>query len=188
MVINPAKEAGLVKFAVPKSAKSLISGGSEIASEYLQPKVGSDLALLKGLAKAVLELGAENQEFIKAYAEDFESFKADIHNTNWSDICEITGLSKDKIEEVAALYAKSEKAVFAWGMGITHHLNGVENVEYISNLALLRGMLGKQNAGLLPLRGHSNVQGIGTIGVKPCLLYTSPSPRDQRGSRMPSSA
>ena len=169
VVINPAKEAGLVKFAVPKSAKSLISGGSEIASEYLQPKVGSDLALFKGLAKAILELGAENREFIADYSEGFESFKTDIQNTHWPDICESTGLSKEQIEKIAALYAKSERAVFAWGMGITHHLNGVENVEYIANLALLRGMLGKQNAGLLPLRGHSNVQGIGTIGVKPVL-------------------
>ena len=169
VVINPAKEAGLVKFAVPKSAKSLISGGSDIASAYLQPKVGSDLALFKGLAKAVLEMGAENREFVAEHTENFEKFKADIQFTKWSEVCEATGLAQEQIEEVAALYAESERAVFAWGMGITHHLNGVENVEYISNLALLRGMVGKRNAGLLPLRGHSNVQGIGTIGVKPVL-------------------
>jgi molybdopterin-dependent oxidoreductase alpha subunit len=169
VVINPAKEPGLVKFAVPKSPKSMLAGGSEIASRYLQPKVASDLALLKGLAKAILELGAENSEFITQYTECFEAFKADIESTTWSDVCDATGLSQSKIEDVAQLYAKAERAVFAWGMGITHHRNGVENVEYISNLALLRGMLGKQNAGLLPLRGHSNVQGIGTIGVKPVL-------------------
>lgn len=70
---------------------------------------------------------------------------------------------------VANVYARSESAVFAWGMGMTHHLHGVANVEQIANLALLRGMIGRPHAGLLPLRGHSNVQGIGTIGVKPVL-------------------
>lgn len=169
VVINPAKEAGLIKFAVPKSAKSLMSGGSDIASAYLQPRVGSDLALFKGLAKALLEMGAENKEFIAQHTENFEQFKVDIQSTGWFEILEATGLSQERIEDIASLYAKSERTVFAWGMGITHHLNGVENVEYISNLALLRGMLGKRNAGLLPLRGHSNVQGIGTIGVKPVL-------------------
>lgn len=169
VVINPAKEAGLVKFAVPKSAKSLASGGSEIASHYIQPRVGSDLALLKGLCKAVLEEGGSDANFIEDYTQDFDSFKTDIEQSSWSDICAATGLAQSEIEEVAQLYMRSERAVFAWGMGITHHLNGVENVEYISNLALLRGMIGKPNAGLLPLRGHSNVQGIGTIGVKPVL-------------------
>lgn len=169
VVINPAKEAGLVKFAVPKSAKSLASGGSEIASQYLQPKVGSDLALLKGLCKAVIEAGGSDANFIEDYTEDFGSFKTDIEQTSWPDISAATGLARAEIEEVALLYMRAERAVFAWGMGITHHLNGVENVEYISNLALLRGMIGKPNSGLLPLRGHSNVQGIGTIGVKPVL-------------------
>ena len=169
VVINPAKEAGLVKFAVPKSVKSMVSGGSEIASRYLQPKVGSDLALLKGLCKAVLELGGIDTNFIEDYTQDFVSFKEDIEKSAWPDLCAATGLTQLEIEEVAQLYIKAERVVFAWGMGITHHRNGVENVEYISNLALLRGMLGKRNAGLLPLRGHSNVQGIGTIGVKPVL-------------------
>jgi molybdopterin-dependent oxidoreductase alpha subunit len=169
VVINPAKEAGLVKFAVPKSPKSILSGGTEIASAYLQPKVGSDLALLKGLCKAVIEADAVDSRFVHEYAENFDEFLKDIESTTWSDICAATGLTQFEVEEVAKLYIKAERAVFAWGMGITHHRNGVENVEYISNLALLRGMVGKKNAGLLPLRGHSNVQGIGTIGVKPVL-------------------
>ena len=78
-------------------------------------------------------------------------------------------MSKNALQEIANVYCHSENAVFAWGMGITHHKHGVANVEYISNLALLRGMIGKRFSGLLPLRGHSNVQGIGTIGVKPVL-------------------
>lgn len=169
VVINPAREPGLVKFAVPKSAKSMLIGGHHIASYYLQPKIGSDIAVLKGIAKAVIERGAENREFIDEHCLGFEAFFADIDAISWAEICSETGLSQTDIESVAAAYALSKNTVFAWGMGITHHLHGCENVEYIANLALLRGMIGRPMTGLLPLRGHSNVQGIGTIGVKPVL-------------------
>ena len=169
VVINPAKEPGLVKFAVPKSPSSLFSGGTEIASAYLQPRIGSDIAVLKGLAKAVLAIGAEDARFIADHAEAFGAFRTDLDALSWGEITAASGLTQDQIEAVASIYAKSQNAVFAWGMGMTHHLHGVANVEAIANLALLRGMVGKRFAGLLPLRGHSNVQGIGTIGVKPLL-------------------
>lgn len=169
IVINPAKEPGLVRFAVPKSASSMLSGGSWIASDYLQPHIGSDVPLLKGIAKAVLELGGENTTFIDNYTNHFADFKRDIEASSWEQICKACGISAENIRRVARLYCNAEKAVFAWGMGVTHHQHGVENIEYISNLALLRGMVGKVYSGLLPLRGHSNVQGIGTIGVKPVL-------------------
>ena len=169
VVINPAKEPGLVKFAVPKSPSSLFSGGTEIASAYLQPRIGSDIAVLKGLAKAVLAMGAEDARFIADHAEAFAALRTDIEALSWGEITAASGLTQDQIEAVASIYAKSQNAVFAWGMGMTHHLHGVANVEAIANLALLRGMVGKRFAGLLPLRGHSNVQGIGTIGVKPLL-------------------
>lgn len=169
VVINPAKEPGLLRFAVPKSPKSMLLGGSDIASDYLQPRIGTDLSLLKGLAKAVIENGFHNLDFIENYTNGFEEFLTDIKNTNWQEICCNCGLSQAEIERVAKLYGNAKSVVFAWGMGMTHHLNGVENIEAIANLALLRAMVGKPSAGLLPLRGHSNVQGIGTIGVKPVL-------------------
>lgn len=170
VVINPAREPGLVKFAVPKSPKSLLAGGTLIASEYLQPRIGEDLTLIKGIAKSILETFAEDREYIDSHTTDFEGYSANIHETSWDTIVERTGVSRHSIETVAEIYAKSKSTVFAWGMGITHHLNGVDNVEAIASLALLRGMIGKPGSGLLPLRGHSNVQGIGTIGVKPVLL------------------
>lgn len=169
IILNPAKEAGLVRFALPKSAKSMLTGGDWIASDYLQPRIGSDLALLKGLSKAVLALRAEDMAFISDHTEGFATFHADIEATTWLEIEEQTGLSQSDVERVADLYARAKSAVIAWGMGVTHHLNGVQNVEYIANLCLLRGQIGRLGAGLLPLRGHSNVQGIGTIGVKPVL-------------------
>ena len=169
VIINPAKEAGLVRFALPKSVKSMLTGGDWIASDYLQPRIGGDMAVLKGLAKAVLAANSQDEAFISAHSNGFAIFRADIEATGWEDIETQSGLSRADIERVAALYAKSKSAVFAWGMGITHHLNGCDNVEYIANLALLCGQIGRPGAGLLPLRGHSNVQGIGTIGVKPVL-------------------
>ena len=171
-MINPAREPGLVKFAVPKSPSSLLAGGSEIASVYLQPRIGEDVWLFKGLAKALHELDALDHDFISQWTEGYEEFIGDIRSQSWQTIVDTCGVAQSEIVEVAKLYAASHSTVFAWGMGMTHHLHGVENVEYISNLALLRGMIGRPGAGLLPLRGHSNVQGIGTIGVKPVLSDT----------------
>jgi molybdopterin-dependent oxidoreductase alpha subunit len=167
IVINPAKEPGLVKFAVPKSPGSLLRGGDEIASDWLQPRIGSDIALFKGLGKGVLELGAEDRTFLAGWTEGLDAFKADLDALSWDEITATTGIARDDIMRVATAYARRRNVVSAWGMGMTHHLHGVANVEAIANLALLRGMIGRPYAGLLPLRGHSNVQGIGTIGVKP---------------------
>jgi molybdopterin-dependent oxidoreductase alpha subunit len=167
IVINPAKEPGLVKFAVPKSPGSMLAGGTEIASDYLQPRIGSDIALFKGLMKAILEIGAEHRAFIDTHAVGFDALRADLDALSWDTIEATCGIARADIERVATRYASRQNVVFAWGMGMTHHLHGTANVEAIANLALLRGMIGKRYAGLLPLRGHSNVQGIGTIGVKP---------------------
>ena len=169
VVINPAREPGLVRFAVPKSPASLIAGGTEIASHYLQPRIGSDRVLLQGLAKSVLEQQAQDVDFVSTYTLDFAAYRDIVTRLEWSFVEQETGLSRQEIQDVARLYGRSKRAVFAWGMGLTHHLHGVQNIEEVANLALLRGMVGKTGAGLLPLRGHSNVQGIGTIGVKPVL-------------------
>ncbi len=169
IVINPAKEPGLVKFSVPKSPSSLIKGGNEIASHYLQPKIGSDIWVMSGIAKSLIASNAIDLAFIHAYTESFSHYEKQLNAIPWEAIEFHSGLSQSAIENVAHCYSQAGSAVFAWGMGVTHHTNGCDNVESIVNLALLRGMVGKPGAGLLPLRGHSNVQGIGTIGVKPVL-------------------
>ena len=169
IVINPAREPGLVKFAVPKSPGSMIAGGTEIASLYLQPNIGTDQMLLAGIAKAVLASGNDESEYIDRYTTGFSDYAASLVKLPWSTVVRITGVSEADIKRVADRYIQSENAVFAWGMGLTHHIDGVGNIEQLANLALMRGMVGKVGAGLLPLRGHSNVQGIGTIGVKPVL-------------------
>ncbi len=169
VVINPMRESGLVRFAAPKMISSMIRGGDEIASHYLQPRIGSDIALFTAIAKAVLEKGGENREFIEAHTTGFAELAEHVRSQEWENLLSECGVTRESVDEVADAYLASKNAIFAWGMGMTHHLHGVENIEWISNLALLRGMLGKPAAGLLPLRGHSNVQGIGTIGVKPVL-------------------
>lgn len=169
IVINPAKEPGLVRFALPKSPKSMMIGGSEIANYYLQPNIGEDLSLLYGIAKAIVETHQENEAFIKAYTEGYAEYKTFIENLSWEEILSRCGLDKTDIDVVAKRLAEAKSPVFAWGMGITHHVNGCDNVEAIASLSLLCGAIGRPGAGLLPLRGHSNVQGVGTIGVKPVL-------------------
>ena len=169
VIVNPAKEAGLVRFALPKSPRSLLKGGDWIASEYVQPRIGGDAALLKGLSKAIVEQGLEARAFIDAHTNGFGAFLANLHATTWEEIERGSGLDRTAIATLARKIAQARNAVFAWGMGITHHLNGSDTVEAIACLALLTGHLGREGAGLLPLRGHSNVQGIGTIGVKPVL-------------------
>ena len=169
VVINPLREAGLVQFAAPKMVSSMIKGGDEVASLYLQPRIGSDIALFTALAKAILEKGAIDKGFIDSHCDGYAELVDYLLQQSWPDLEKQCGIARADIDKVAEAYSQSDKAIFAWGMGMTHHRHGVDNIEWISNLALLRGMVGKIGAGLLPLRGHSNVQGIGTIGVKPVL-------------------
>lgn len=169
IIINPAREAGLVRFAVPKSPASLFKGGDWIASDYLQPRVGGDIALLKALAAVILKHNRAADEFIARHTTGAEAFKADVLASPLQTLAEDCAIAVADIERVALKIARAANGVFAWGMGVTHHLHGSQSVEMIANLALLTGHIGRPGAGLLPLRGHSNVQGIGTIGVKPVL-------------------
>lgn len=169
VVINPLREAGLVQFAAPKMMSSMLKGGDEVASIYLQPKTASDISVFTAIAKGVVERGGCADVFIARYCNGFPDFLAHLRSQSWEKLLDNCGLDRAEIDKVVTCYMASEKAIFAWGMGMTHHCHGVDNIEWISNLALLRGVVGKPHAGLLPLRGHSNVQGIGTIGVKPVL-------------------
>jgi molybdopterin-dependent oxidoreductase alpha subunit len=167
VVVNPMKEVGLVNFSVPSDVWSLLFG-SKIASLYVQPHIGGDIALLLGLAKCVLLREAEDRLFL-AHTEGFEAFVEQVKATPWDQIEKNAGIERAVIEQMADLYCQARNVVFGWTMGITHHEHGVENVHAIVNVALLRGMVGRPHAGLLPIRGHSNVQGIGSMGVAPSL-------------------
>lgn len=168
IVVNPIVETGLVKFRVPSNPRSLLFG-DRIASLYVQPHIGGDLALLTGVAKRIDEMGAQDQAFLTDHCEGAEAWLAQIRATSWSEICASSGVSQDQINAIAERYASAKRVVFSWTMGVTHHAHGVENVQAIVNLALMRGMVGRPHAGLMPIRGHSNVQGIGSMGVTPQL-------------------
>ncbi|XZE44736.1 FdhF/YdeP family oxidoreductase [Pirellulaceae bacterium SH467] len=168
IVINPLRELGLIRFKVPSDPISMLFG-TNIANHYLQPHIGGDLAAMAGIAKAVLELGAEDTSYMREYCDRWEEYVAGIRATSWREICEKSGLTEKELRQVADVYAESKGSVFSWTMGITHHTHGVENVQGIVNLALLRGMIGRKGAGMMPIRGHSNVQGIGSVGVTPKL-------------------
>ncbi len=169
IIVNPLREPGLVRFRVPSDWKSMLLDESDIASTYVQPNIGGDIALLKGISKILVEQKRLDIDFISKHTNGFNEFEEDVNNTLWEDIEKSSGVVRSEIEQLADLYYTADNVVFTWSMGITQHLHGVENVESIVNLALLRGMVGRKEAGLLPLRGHSNVQGLGSMGVTPTL-------------------
>ena len=168
VVVNPLKESGLVHFRVPSDPRSLLFG-SDIASLYVQPHIGGDIPTLAGVAKAVLERGGDDQAFITGHTEGFTDFRNHLDATPWPAIESAAGVSRGTMSRVAEMFMAANDAVIGWTMGITHHLHGVENVQMITNLALLRGMIGRSHAGVMPIRGHSNVQGMGSVGVTPQL-------------------
>ncbi|VAX39844.1 Putative formate dehydrogenase oxidoreductase protein [hydrothermal vent metagenome] len=168
IVINPAIELGMVNFRIPSDMRSLLFGSS-IASLYVQPHIGGDLALLAGIAKRIDEMGATDKDFLKNHCDGWDDLAKHLHNLSWEEIVSKSGVSQEEIDCIAEKYAKAKNVIFSWTMGITHHLHGVQNVQAIANLAMMRGMAGKQHAGLMPIRGHSNVQGIGSMGVTPQL-------------------
>src|SRR5262245_5001804 len=168
VVINPVRELGLVNFRVPSDVRSLLFGSS-IASLYVQPHIGGDIALLTGVAKEVLARGGADREFIERATEGFEAFVRQVEAASWNEIERSSGVARDDIRRIAEMYVRANHAVFGWTMGITHHLHGEDNVRMIASLALLRGMVGRPHAGLMPIRGHSNVQGVGSVGVTPQL-------------------
>ncbi|BAU14938.1 oxidoreductase alpha subunit [Leptolyngbya sp. NIES-3755] len=166
IVINPAIEVGLVKFGSPAfPIKSMLSGGSEISSLYLQPIPGSDVALFVGLQKALIEQNLVQQNFLEAHVEQWEAVINYAKSISWEVITEACGVSKPEIDLAANIIGTSEGVVFAWAMGVTQQVNGVDNIYSIANTALLSGNVGKEGAGTMPIRGHSNVQGFGSMGV-----------------------
>jgi molybdopterin-dependent oxidoreductase alpha subunit len=166
IVINPCVEVGLVKFASPAyPIKSMLSGGSEISSLYLQPIPGSDVALFVGIQKALIEQNLAQIDFLKSHTENWQSVVDQAQSTDWDTIVQTCGVSLAEIEVAAKIIGHANAVVFAWAMGVTQQANGVDNIFSIANTALLSGNAGKPGAGTMPIRGHSNVQGFGSMGV-----------------------
>src|ERR1700692_196486 len=185
VVLNPLRERALERFAAPQSPVEMITlGSTRIASEYCQVSVGGDVAALKGIMKLVLEsheIAVQTNDepvldvaFIEQHTHGFVAFAEDLRRTNWDDILRVSGLSRDQIQRMAAVYINAKAVIICYGMGITQHRHGSGNVQQLVNLLLLRGNFRKPGAGICPVRGHSNVQGDRTVGIdekpKPELL------------------
>jgi molybdopterin-dependent oxidoreductase alpha subunit len=168
IVVNPLRELGLVRFRVPSQWRSMLFG-STVSDLYLQPHAGGDVALLKALLKAVVERGGVDTAFVAAHTSGWEAVEADLAAASWPTLVAESGVPRDDMERAADLLCAARRGVFLWAMGLTHHAHGVDNVLALANLALARGWLGREGAGLLPVRGHSNVQGVGSCGVSPVL-------------------
>jgi molybdopterin-dependent oxidoreductase alpha subunit len=166
IVVNPLIEIGLVKFGSPAfPIKSLLAGGSEISSLYLQPVPGSDVALFVGIQKALIEQELVQWDYLKAHTDGWEAVIEQARVTSWETITQTCGISREEIQFTASVIGNVRGVVFAWAMGATQHANAVDNICSIANTALLTGNAGKLGAGTMPIRGHSNVQGFGSMGV-----------------------
>jgi molybdopterin-dependent oxidoreductase alpha subunit len=172
--INPLRERGLERFIHPQEIMPMLLGrATPISTAYLQPRVGSDVALLKGIMKHVLDaerLAAGrvlDHGFLRKHTVGFDELVADLHATPWAQIEEQTGLTQDEIRPASEIYIQSRATIVCWAMGLTQHENAVDNIIAISNLLLLKGNIGRPGAGPCPVRGHSNVQGDRTVGITP---------------------
>jgi molybdopterin-dependent oxidoreductase alpha subunit len=168
IVINPLRELGLERFRIPSDWRSMLFG-SEVSDLYLQPNVGSDIALLRLLLQGLLERGAIDREFLAQHVEGWAEVEEDVRRADRAALLRACGVPPAALALAVDALAASRATIFSWAMGITHHAHGVDNVQAIVNLALARGMVGRPGAGLLPIRGHSNVQGVGSVGVSPAL-------------------
>ncbi len=172
--INPLPEVGMTRFKHPQQVLGMLGSGTELADLFLQVKINGDVALLKGISKAVLaHEGALDREFVVGHTVGFEEFASALEAVSWDDIVQQSGVSQAQIESAAQIFVESERTIFCWAMGLTQHRNAVANIQEIVNLMLLRGQVGKPGAGLCPVRGHSNVQGDRTMGIweRPTALF-----------------
>lgn len=166
IAINPLKEIGLVKFKNPQNLKGWMTGGSEIADLYLQVKINQDVALLKCWLKLLLEDDSSlDKGFIEDKTSGFEELKEDLSSYSLDELIAQTGLSKEDIIKSAHWLKEHNRIIACWAMGLTQHVNAVDNIREVVNLLLLKGSIGKPGAGTCPVRGHSNVQGDRTMGI-----------------------
>jgi molybdopterin-dependent oxidoreductase alpha subunit len=169
--INPLPEVGMTNFKHPQEVLAWVGEGTTLADLFLQVRINGDVALLKGIMKAVFEENDRrpghvfDHEFIERYTSGFDQLAVAIRSVSWEEITEQSGIPRSQIEEAARIFIESDRTIFCWAMGLTQHKNAVANIQEIVNLMLLKGQIGKPGAGLCPVRGHSNVQGDRTMGI-----------------------
>ncbi|WP_202301616.1 FdhF/YdeP family oxidoreductase [Dryocola clanedunensis] len=172
VTFNTLRERGLERFADPQKPLEVITPmAGFISTNYYQPNLGGDMAAVRGMAKALLEMWRGGQgdvfdeRFLAEHTHGVEAWFAEVDSTSWEHITQQSGLSEQQLRDAAAVWQRAERVICTWAMGITQHKHSLNTVREIVNLQLLGGHLGKPGAGLCPVRGHSNVQGNRTMGI-----------------------
>ena len=169
--INPLLEAASRRTIVPHELVDMATfHTTKIGTMNVQVRIGGDMALLRGVAKAVFEAAEKDpavldREFIEHYTHGFDEYRAIVESTPWSDLVQGSGVAEFDIRKLADSYMASKRVIVAWCLGLTQHEHGVDTVREIVNVLLLRGNIGIEGAGPCPVRGHSNVQGNRTCGI-----------------------
>ncbi|MGJ4912936.1 FdhF/YdeP family oxidoreductase [Bradyrhizobium sp. HKCCYLRH2060] len=175
VTFNPVREKGLVAFTNPQSPTEMLTGSeTPISTQYHQVKLGGDIAVIMGICKYVFAADDEAKKqgkrvldapFIAQHTSGFEAFEAKVRATSWPEIEQRSGLSQGAIERAARIYVQADRVIAIYGMGLTQHVHGFENVAMLVNMLLLKGNIGRDGTGISPVRGHSNVQGQRTVGI-----------------------
>lgn len=175
IMINPYKEPAMEKYWIPSIPESALFG-TKIVDDTYQVNIGGDIAFMNGVMKAWFEMENEqpgsaiDHQFVQAHTNGYEALKSHVQNLNWEDLVRSSGLSKERIYQFARLLAEAKSGVFVWSMGLTQHRFGTDNISQVANLAMLRGFIGREHCGVMPIRGHSGVQGSGEMGADPFVL------------------
>ena len=164
VTVNPYREPGMDAYWVPSDLESAVFG-TRITDRFVQVGPGGDRAFLRGTIKALIAADGIDERFVADKTRGFDELRSLLEATSWEDLEAAAGVSRGEMETYAELVAGADKAVFVWGMGITQHRDGEDNVRAIVDLALTRGFVGRDGCGLMPIRGHSGVQGGAEMGA-----------------------
>ncbi len=162
-VVNPFREPGMERYWVPSNLESAVFG-TKLTDRFFSVQTGGDAGFLAGTLKALIEHGWVDERFVAEHTSGFEALAAEVERAEWATIEAVAGTTRAEIEAFARMLAEAERAVLVWSMGVTQHAHGEDNVRAIVNLALARGFIGREGCGLMPIRGHSGVQGGAEMG------------------------
>jgi len=165
-IVNPYREPGLTKYWVPSIASSAVFG-TAVADHWFAVHTGGDLAFLVGTLRALIEAGGVDEAFVRERTTGFDEARDRALAANWVELERDSGVSKEEMQSFARLLIERPNAVLVWSMGLTQHTHGVETIKALVNLGLARGLPGRPNRGLVPIRGHSGVQGGAEVGCAP---------------------
>jgi molybdopterin-dependent oxidoreductase alpha subunit len=167
-VVNTFREPGLERYWVPSIAKSAMFG-TALADHWFDVHTGGDLAFLTGVFRSLIEHGGVDDAFVRARTRGFDEARAQALASDWPALESESGSTRDGMEAFARLLVARPNAVLVWSMGLTQHVHGVDTVKALMNVGLARGLPGRPNRGLVPIRGHSGVQGGAEVGCVPAI-------------------